>query len=209
MPVSSFEKLNEKNIEDGIREFANPRNAAAGSLRQLNPKITGQRDLHFFAYTLIPEDKTLFKKQCFYLKYIIKDKKGMINMSVLNKSFLHKLKDNIIFFIIYSILFLFIVKTFGYISPFFIGGLLAFIINPISRKLERKFKINKGFSTLFLSLLGVALVIFLATFGLIKGSQQLVRFLNNIDSNSYSYLGNMINNWVNEISKYMGYFQDS
>ena len=102
-------------------------------------------------------------------------------MSVLNKSFLHKLKDNIIFFIIYSILFLFIVKTFGYISPFFIGGLLAFIINPISRKLERKFKINKGFSTLFLSLLGVALVIFLATFGLIKGSQQLVRFLNNID----------------------------
>lgn len=61
MPVSSFEKLNEKNVEDGIREFANPRNAAAGSLRQLNPKITGQRDLHFFAYTLISEDKTLFK----------------------------------------------------------------------------------------------------------------------------------------------------
>ena len=130
-------------------------------------------------------------------------------MSVLNKSFSHKLKDNIIFFVVYSVLFLFIVKTFGYIAPFFIGGLLAFIINPISRKLERKFKINKGFSTLFLSLLGVALVIFLATFGLIKGSQQLVRFLNNIDSNSYSYLGNMINNWVNEISKYMGYFQDS
>ena len=130
-------------------------------------------------------------------------------MSVLNKSFSHKLKDNIIFFVVYSVLFLFIVKTFGYIAPFFIGGLLAFIINPISRKLERKFKINKVFSTLFLSLLGVALVIFLATFGLIKGSQQLVRFLNNIDSNSYSYLGNMINNWVNEISKYMGYFQDS
>ncbi len=60
MPVSSFEKLNEQNMEDGIKEFANPRNAAAGSLRQLNPAITGRRDLHFFAYTLIPEDKTLF-----------------------------------------------------------------------------------------------------------------------------------------------------
>ncbi len=61
MPVSSFEKLNEKNTEEGLREFANPRNAAAGSLRQLNPYITGQRDLHFFAYTLISGGKTLFK----------------------------------------------------------------------------------------------------------------------------------------------------
>ena len=60
----------------------------------------------------------------------------MIIMSVLNRSFLHKLKNNIIFFIIYLVLFLFLVKTFGYIAPFFIGGLLAFIISPISKKLE-------------------------------------------------------------------------
>ena len=43
-------------------------------------------------------------------------------MAVLNKSFIHKLKNNLIFFIIYSLLFLFICKTFGYIAPFFIGG---------------------------------------------------------------------------------------
>ncbi len=61
MPVTSFERLNEENIEKGIKEFANPRNAAAGSLRQLDSKITAIRDLHFFAYTLISEDKTLFK----------------------------------------------------------------------------------------------------------------------------------------------------
>lgn len=61
MSVSSFEKLNKENIENGIREFANPRNAAAGSLRQLDSKITAKRDLKFFAYTLISEDKTLFK----------------------------------------------------------------------------------------------------------------------------------------------------
>lgn len=110
-------------------------------------------------------------------------------MPVLNSSFLHKLKNNAIFFIIYSLLFLLIVKTFGYIAPFFIAGLLAIIINPISERLRRKFKINKGISTLFLSLLGVGLVIFLASLLLIKGSQHLVSFLNNIDSNSYSYIG--------------------
>lgn len=128
-------------------------------------------------------------------------------MSVLNSSFLHRLKNNVIFFVIYSVLFLLIVKTFGYIAPFFIAGLLAVIINPISEKLKRKFKINKGISTLFLSLLGVGLVIFLASFLLVKGSQQLVSFLNNIDSNSYSYIGTMINDWVNDLDKYVNYFQ--
>ncbi len=61
MPVSSFERLNEENIQKGMKEFANPRNAAAGSLRQLDSKITAQRDLHFFAYTAISEDTELFK----------------------------------------------------------------------------------------------------------------------------------------------------
>lgn len=61
MSISSFEKLNKENIENGLKEFANPRNAAAGSLRQLDSKITEKRDLKFFAYTLISEDKSLFK----------------------------------------------------------------------------------------------------------------------------------------------------
>lgn len=128
-------------------------------------------------------------------------------MSVLNRSFLHKLKNNAIFFIIYSIVFILIVKTFGYIAPFFIAGLLAIIINPISEKLKRKFKINKGISTLFLSLLGVGIVIFLASVLLVKGSQQLITFLNNIDSNSYSYFGTMISDLVNNLDRYVNYFQ--
>ncbi|MPM98824.1 Sodium-lithium/proton antiporter [bioreactor metagenome] len=66
---------------------------------------------------------------------------------------------------------------------------------------------NKGISTLFLSLLGVGLVIFLASFLLVKGSQQLISFLNNIDSNSYSYFGTMINDFVNNLDKYVDYFQ--
>ena len=50
MPKGGFEKLNRLARENGDKEFANPRNAAAGSLRQLDPKITASRPLAFYAY---------------------------------------------------------------------------------------------------------------------------------------------------------------
>lgn len=57
MSKASFEKANEERLEKGENLFANPRNAAAGSIRQLDSKITAKRDLDFMAYFLPnPED---------------------------------------------------------------------------------------------------------------------------------------------------------
>lgn len=50
MPKLGFEKLNAANIAKGEKTFANPRNAAAGSLRQLDPNIAASRPLAFYAY---------------------------------------------------------------------------------------------------------------------------------------------------------------
>ncbi|TFI75683.1 NAD-dependent DNA ligase LigA [Carnobacterium divergens] len=52
MPKSSFLKLNKEREENGEDVFANPRNAAAGSLRQLDPKIAAKRNLSTFLYTV-------------------------------------------------------------------------------------------------------------------------------------------------------------
>ncbi|MBM4213715.1 MAG: NAD-dependent DNA ligase LigA, partial [Gammaproteobacteria bacterium] len=52
MPVSGFERLNAEAVKRGEKIFANPRNAAAGSLRQLDPRITAQRPLDIFFYTV-------------------------------------------------------------------------------------------------------------------------------------------------------------
>ena len=57
MPKQSFVKLNEERESEGKDTFANPRNAAAGTLRNLNPKITASRNLNAFFYTLVnPEE---------------------------------------------------------------------------------------------------------------------------------------------------------
>ncbi|OGM00573.1 hypothetical protein A2480_04495 [Candidatus Uhrbacteria bacterium RIFOXYC2_FULL_47_19] len=55
MPKSSFEELNRRQEQAGQSLFANPRNAAAGSIRQLDPSVVQERCLDFFGYTLLGE----------------------------------------------------------------------------------------------------------------------------------------------------------
>jgi DNA ligase (NAD+) len=61
--IQDFKTFNLKREEGGESPFANPRNAAAGSLRQLDPRITAQRPLHFFAYGLGLVDGYIFQSQ--------------------------------------------------------------------------------------------------------------------------------------------------
>ncbi|MDP2642952.1 MAG: NAD-dependent DNA ligase LigA [Candidatus Peregrinibacteria bacterium] len=55
IPKKEFERMNEYNKKNGLEPFANPRNAAAGAVRQLDPKVTAQRGLSMFFYHV---DKT-------------------------------------------------------------------------------------------------------------------------------------------------------
>ncbi|MFS0655527.1 NAD-dependent DNA ligase LigA [Bacillus sp. 179-C3.3 HS] len=57
MPKPSFEALNEKRIQNEEEPFANPRNAAAGSLRQLDTKIAAKRNLDIFVYSIAELDE--------------------------------------------------------------------------------------------------------------------------------------------------------
>jgi DNA ligase (NAD+) len=56
MPLAGFEAYNARAREEGGKEFVNPRNAAAGSLRQLDPRLTAQRPLAFYAYSVVAAD---------------------------------------------------------------------------------------------------------------------------------------------------------
>ena len=63
MPRRSFERLNEDRERDGLPKFANPRNAAAGSVRVLDARITAERRLDFFAYFLLRDGGMLLPTQ--------------------------------------------------------------------------------------------------------------------------------------------------
>lgn len=63
MPVDEFNEFNRRRADEGESQFANPRNAAAGSLRQLDPNVTAQRPLHIFFYDVAQVDGRDFDSQ--------------------------------------------------------------------------------------------------------------------------------------------------
>ena len=61
MPFDRFERMNEQRVQDGEPVFANPRNAAAGALRQLDPSITAKRPLRFYGYSVASDNPALLR----------------------------------------------------------------------------------------------------------------------------------------------------
>lgn len=62
MPLASFKKMNEEREKQQLSTFANPRNATAGTVRQLEPSITAQRRLDYFSYALLVNGQTHFER---------------------------------------------------------------------------------------------------------------------------------------------------
>lgn len=70
MPKKSFEKLNARQEEEGKPLFANPRNAAAGSLRQLDPKIAAKRGLDIYIFNVQLAEGVSFQSHSESLRYL-------------------------------------------------------------------------------------------------------------------------------------------
>jgi DNA ligase (NAD+) len=63
MPLAAFRRMNEERERQGLSVFANPRNFTAGTVRQLEPSITAQRRMDFFAYMLLKDGQSYFDRQ--------------------------------------------------------------------------------------------------------------------------------------------------
>jgi DNA ligase (NAD+) len=62
MPIAAFKRMNEEREDKGLSLFANPRNATAGTVRQLDASITAERRLDYFSYMLLKDGRTYFDR---------------------------------------------------------------------------------------------------------------------------------------------------
>lgn len=95
MPKRSFARLNERQEKEGKALFANPRNAAAGSLRQLDPKIAAQRGLDILIFNVQLAEGISFTSHSDSLDYLKQLKFKVIDFKVLND--IHQINERIIF----------------------------------------------------------------------------------------------------------------
>lgn len=123
-------------------------------------------------------------------------------MRVLNKDYIKYLKKNLIFIVAYTIVFILIYNTFEYIAPFLIGGVIAFLINPISTKLKSKFNINKGISTIILSFLAVVAFIALVGVIIMISIDNILEIIENLPNN-YEYFNKLIEEINLNINNYL------
>ena len=62
MPLAAFKRMNEERESKGLSLFANPRNATAGTVRQLESRVTAERRLDYFSYSLLKNGRTYFPR---------------------------------------------------------------------------------------------------------------------------------------------------
>ena len=84
MPKKSFERLNQRQEEEGKQLFANPRNAAAGSLRQLDPKIAAKRGLDILVFNVQLADGVEFSTHAESLDFLKKLQFKVVPFKLLN-----------------------------------------------------------------------------------------------------------------------------
>ena len=94
MPKKSFEKLNAKQEEEGKPPFANPRNAAAGSLRQLDPKIAAKRGLDIYIFNIQLAEGMEFTTHAETLAYLKSLKFKVIPSKILRSA--QKINDQVL-----------------------------------------------------------------------------------------------------------------
>ncbi len=85
MPKEAFAALNAAREEEGLQLYANPRNSAAGSLRQKDPRITAERNLAFFAYQLFMEPQPASQSAALQQLHALKArglKKGLATLCI-------------------------------------------------------------------------------------------------------------------------------
>ena len=94
MPIAEFKKFNQQQLEKGAKIYANPRNFAAGSLRQLDSKITAQRPLALFAYAIGYIEGASLTTQKETLDYL-KAQGFLVNPDILHTRNFDKVLDHI------------------------------------------------------------------------------------------------------------------
>ena len=128
-------------------------------------------------------------------------------MGIINKEYLKYIKKNLLFILIYTLVFVLIYKTFKFIAPFFIGGIIAILINPISSKLKSKFNINKGISTIVLSFLAVMMFISLTAIIIMTSLDNIIAFMDKL-VNNYDNIAEIIAKLNTNINIYMEKLQN-
>lgn len=129
-------------------------------------------------------------------------KGGLLLM--LNRKELQRLIPLAIFFAVYTILFFLWVKTFFYTLPFLLGLILAVLIHPIIRFLDKKLKWNHTLSTALVTLTAVGLTFALLVFLGVFAVREIVSFLQNVSTGGFTRFSEPVTEFIQQLNGFLG-----